>query len=376
MSLRPKHRVVHVTTVHPRHDNRIFRKECAVLGRHFGDVHLIVADGKGPATIDGITIHDLGNASNRLKRMAILPLRAFRRVRSLSPDLVHIHDPELLPMAVLLHYLGFKVIYDAHEDLPRAILSKNWIRPGFQRFLSSIFEVVEDFCAKRMGAIVSATPHIATRFKTINAETISVSNFPVFDSDASAPERHPEDRTFAYIGLISRKRAAREILKAVGLAKVKLILVGPMEHQALENELKAMPEWKNVEYLGLVDHDRIWDSMSRSLGGLLFFHPEPNHINSVPNKMFEYMAGGIPILCSDFDDWKKIVLENEIGVACDPLDPEAIAALMERIVDDPKTAEAMGRRGRQVVMEEYRWENEAAKLIGLYDKLLASQARA
>lgn len=374
MPLRPQHRIVHVTTVHPRHDNRILRKECSALKQHFGDVHLVVADGKGRTDADGIVIHDVGGASNRMKRMLLMPMRAFRSVRSLRPDVVHVHDPELLPMAVILRYLGYKVVYDAHEDLPRAILSKNWIRPDLQGILSTIFEIVEGFCAKRVSAIVSATPHIANRFKAINAETISVSNYPVLANAVEPPVRRPEHRTVAYIGLISRKRAAREIITAIGLADIRLILAGPMEHSALDNELKAMPEWDNVEYHGVVEHDRIWDLMARASAGLLMFHPEPNHINSVPNKMFEYMAGGIPILCSDFQDWRKTVVDDDIGMTCDPLDPHAIAALMRRIVDDPEAAEAMGRRGRKIVMEKYRWENEAAKLVALYERLLGDKA--
>lgn len=374
MTSRSQHRVAHVTTVHPRYDNRIFRKECAVLKRHFGDVHLIVGDGVGQSIVDGVVVHDIGRASNRLKRMLFSTFLAFRRVRSIGAKIVHIHDPELLPMAMILKYLGHVVIYDAHEDLPRAILSKNWINPKIQGVVSAFFEVVEDFCAKRVTAIVSATPHIAERFKTINANSISVANYPALRSDTPLPVRRPDEKTFAYIGLISRKRSAREIVRAVGFANVKLLLAGPMENQALEDELKAMPEWRNVEYFGIVDHDRIWDLMARSLAGLLFFHPEPNHINSGPNKMFEYMAGGIPILCSDFDYWKKIVVANDIGLTCNPLDPKAIAALMRQIIDDPEAAKAMGRRGRQVVMEKYRWENEAAKLVALYERLLASKA--
>jgi glycosyltransferase involved in cell wall biosynthesis len=372
MTLREKRRVVHLTTVHPRTDNRIFLKECSVLRDHFGDVHLVVADGKGGAMIDDVEIHDLGSVSGRFRRMLILPVRAFSRVRLLKPEIIHFHDPELLPVGLLFRWFGYRVIYDSHEDLPRAILSKNWIKPSLQRFVSPIAEIVENFCAKRHSAIVAATPHITKRFEKIHSKTVCVTNYPRFDNKNSVkPSRDPQDRTFVYIGVISRKRSAKEMVAATGLARVKLILAGPMEHDELASELAAMPEWKNVEYLGTLPYDGIWNQMVRALAGLLLFHPEPNHINSVPNKMFEYMAGGLPILCSDFDDWRKIVVDGDIGLTCDPKDPHAIAALMRRIIDDPEAAEEMGRRGREAVLTKYRWDTEAAKLIALYNRLLA-----
>lgn len=367
-------KLVHVTTVHPRFDTRIFRKECGSLRDAGYDVHLIVADGNGDAEADGIQIHDVGGTKGRLTRMLLLPLRAFSRVRSLRPAVVHFHDPELLLMGLTLRLLGYRVIYDAHEDLPRAILSKHWIRPAIRRIISSIFEFIEDFCSRRLSAIIAATPHIARRFQAIQDNAICVTNYPVIAEGRGSQEPQPDPRTFVYVGAISRKRSAFEMVRATAMAEARIIIVGPYEDQALADELAAMPEWKNIQYLGIVDHGRIWELMWRSLGGLLFFYPEPNHLNSVPNKMFEYMAGGIPILCSDFDDWKKIILENEIGLTCNPLDSKAIAALMRQIIDDPEAAKAMGRRGRQVVMEKYRWENEAAKLVALYERLIASKA--
>ena len=368
--------LVHVTTVHPRFDTRIFRKECGSLRDAGYKVSLVVADGNGDATVDGIDIHDVGGTTGRLRRMLLLPLRAFNRVRSLKPATVHFHDPELLPMAFCLRMLGYKVIYDAHEDLPRAILSKHWIKPAIRSIVASASEFVEDFCSRRLNAVVTATPHIAKRFRAVQPTTISVTNYPILSETADAVERQPDPRTFAYIGAISRKRSAVEMVKAAAIADARIVMAGPFESEALKDELAAMPEWKNVEYLGIIKHDRVWKVMAGAAGGLLLFYPEPNPVNSVPNKMFEYMAGGLPILCSDFEDWREIVVANDIGLTCDPVDPHSIAEAMRRIIDDPEAAAAMGQRGRDVVMAKYRWENEAAKLVALYEQLLPGQGGA
>lgn len=364
-------RIVHMTTVHGRTDIRIFRKECITLRDAGYDVHLVVADGKGKATANGVVIHDIGQLAGRVKRMLLLPPRAFSYVRALRPDIVHFHDPELLPIGLALRLLGHKVIYDAHEDLPRAILSKYWIRPSLRQLVARLSEVIENFCARRLAAVVGATPHISDRFRTIQPNTVNVTNFPVIDDSQPMLPRAVQGRCVIYVGGISRKRAAIEMVQAAAMAKARLILAGPIEDPQLETDLAAMPEWANVEYMGTVEQDRIWGMMARAQAGLLLFFPEPNHINSVPNKMFEYMAGGIPIVCSNFDDWRGIIQKHDIGLMCDPTDTKAIANAICQLIDDPDHAETIGRRARQVVLENYRWENEGAKLLALYDALLA-----
>ncbi|MET3615049.1 glycosyltransferase involved in cell wall biosynthesis [Rhizobium aquaticum] len=362
--------VVHVTTVHPRYDIRIFRKECLTLEAAGFDVQLVVADGKGDEGQDGVTIHDIGLVRGRLKRMTLLPMRAFFHIRRLKPSLVHFHDPEFLPVGYLLRLSGLEVIYDSHEDLPRAILSKEWIRPTLRRAISGLSETIEDFCARRMSAIVAATPHIASRFDRINPRTISVTNYPVISENDALPERKPENAMFIYVGAISRKRAALEMVIATKLAGARLYLAGPFEDAALEAEMRKLPEWDCVTYLGYVDQSALAPYLSKSMAGLLMFYPEPNHINSVPNKMFEYMASALPILCSNFESWKSIVLGNSIGLFCDPTSPENIAGQMKWIIEHRDEAEAMGTKARVIVHEKYRWQNEACKLVALYNRIL------
>ena len=364
-------KVLHITTVHPRFDIRIFQKECVTLQAAGYHVRLLVADGRGDALAQGVEVYDVGSARGRLQRMLILPFRAFFRARALMPDIIHIHDSELLPIALLFCLLGFRTIYDSHEDLPRAILSKHWINPRLRSVIAWISERVENFCAARMSAVVAATPHIAERFRSVQPNTVSVTNYPVLPDTLLPLIQSPEPRTFIYIGGIARQRAAREMLVAARLADARLLLVGPFEDQTLRDELMSMPEWANTEYLGVVSHDKIFELMARALAGLLLFFPEPNHINAVPNKLFEYMAGGLPIISSDFEAWRPILVERCIGFTCDPVEPESIAEAMRKILTDPERAANMGHSAQAIVSAEFRWSNEAEKLLSLYAQVSA-----
>lgn len=366
-------KIVHLTTLHDRDDLRIFLKECISLRDAGYCIEQVVADGKGDALREGIPVFDVGRASNRLLRMLVLPLRAYRRIRALNPNLVHFHDPELLPIAYLLKLRRHRVIYDAHEDLPRAILSKTWISPWLRRFVAGTVEHIEDFVSARLDAVVAATPHIAERFVPIARASLPVVNYPLESELGLAPQARREPATFCFAGNITRQRGAVEMVRAAALADCSLLLAGPIE-PGLQAELEAMPEWKHATYLGQVSREQVHMMMARSVGGLLFYHPEPNHVNALPNKLFEFMSAGLPVLCSDFPFWQTMVEREGVGHTCSPFDVEAIAAAMRKVISDPAGAERMGRKGRDLVVNRFSWRPEADKLVALYRDLLGDPA--
>lgn len=94
---------------------------------------------------------------------------------------------------------------------------------------------------------------------------------------------------------------------------------------------------------------------------LVQFHPLPNHLDSLPTKMFEYMSSGIPVIASDFPLWRTIIEGNQCGLCVDPLDPKAIAAAIDYLVKNPDVARSMGENGRRAVLTKYNWSVQAKK---------------
>ena len=365
------YRIAHLTTVHQRHDVRIFQKECVSLADHGYEVHLLVADGKGDETRSGVAFHDIGWVSGRLRRMLLQPWRMWRAARRLRAHLYHFHDPELLPVALLLQWGGAQVVYDTHEDVPRAVLSKYWIRPWLRHTVAAVFEVFEDFVARRLSAVVAATPHIARRFACINANTIDINNYPLRSELESPCEPRGDARSVCYIGGIGRIRGVVEMITALEYVDARLILAGPFESAATEAAVRALPGWTKVDYRGVVNRAAVREIMAESRAGLLFFHPEPNHVDAQPNKMFEYMSAGLAVLASDFPLWRSLLVESGAGLCANPLNPKDIAALIERVLNDSQGQHAMGQRGREAVMTRYQWDFEERKLRSLYKELLS-----
>lgn len=364
-------KVVHVSSLHPRYDIRIFHKQAVSLASAGYDVSLVVADGCGSEVRDGVYIVDAGRrASNRVARTFVTPLRTWFAALKLDGDVYHFHDPDLLIGAFMLRCFGNRVVYDSHEDMPRNILGKSWIAPWLRRFVACSFELFENFAVRRLSAVVGATPHIAERFSTRSRRVVAISNFPLLSEVDGPCEPAGDGRTVCYVGGISRIRGAVEMIRALEYVDARLLLAGLIEDAATETELRALPGWAKVDYRGEVSRAEVRRILSQSCAGLLFFHAVPNHVDAQPNKMFEYMSAAIPVLASDFRLWRSIIEESAAGLLADPLDPHAIAHCIQRLLDDPVGAREMGQSGRKAVLQKFLWSTEEAKLLTLYRELL------
>lgn len=363
-------KIAHLTSAHPRHDIRIFVKECASLAAAGHDVTLIVADGLGEEISRGVRIHDVGaKTGGRLSRMTGTVRRVEQAALAMRPDVVHFHDPELIPAALRLKAAGIRVIYDVHEDVPRQILAKHWI-PGVARpLVSRGFEGIENRAVRRFDAIVTSTPHIRQRFSPRHPRVIDVCNYPILAEllrDNPWVERKDEA---CYLGGISRIRGIGPVVEALPLADVRLNLAGPWSENDLRDELIPRDGWRYVNELGILDRDGVGHVLAQSKIGLVTLFPTPNYVDALPIKLFEYMAAGMPVIASDFPVWRAIVDAAGCGLLVDPQNPQAIAAAMRELLDDDQRAQQMGAAGQAAVKQHYSWEAEAEKLVGLYQTL-------
>lgn len=365
-------RIAHVTTVHPRHDIRIFRKECVSLARAGYETHLVVGDGLGDELIDGVRIVDIGAAPRgRLARMREQPLKALAAVRRIDPVAVHFHDPELLRIGVQLAREGRTAIYDAHEDLPRQMLTKQWLPAWLRAPLSALVERYEDSLVRRLSAVVAATPHIARRFSAVQPQAVDICNFPSTEELWPAGAGGARENAVCYVGGITRTRGIRELMAALALLpEVRLILCGAMEDAALESELRAHAAWGQVEYLGQVGRAQVREVLARSRAGMVTLLPMPSYMDALPIKMFEYMSAGLPVIASDFPLWRQIVDDAGCGWCVDPVDPGAVADAIGRVLASPEQAERMGAAGRRAVEQTFNWPHEERKLLDFYRRLL------
>jgi glycosyltransferase involved in cell wall biosynthesis len=368
-------RIAHISSVHHVMDTRIRLKQCSSLASAGYEVVLIGRESPLPAPVDGVSVRLVPNPRSRIARALRTGSRAFQLARALRPHVYQFHDPELIPFALLAKLLGGRVIYDAHEDLPLQVLTKDWIpsliRPVASRMASTFLPVA----LRRLDGVIAATPAIRQSIKTANCEVIQ--NFPlarelVTDSSSSYLSRQ---HVGIYVGGVTAERGARQMVQALEYIdtqlEFRLDIVGEVKPRDLKDRLKSQPGGSHVRFLGWQDRDGLRSLLNDARIGLVVFSPIAHHLEAQPTKLFEYMSAGLPVVASDFPLWREIVRGVGCGLVVDPMDPPSIARAISWLLQHPNEAEEMGQRGLSAVRSVFNWEKESEKLTALYKRVLS-----
>ncbi len=365
-----------LTTVHPLFDTRIFHKESKSLVMAGYAVALVVQHDKFE-TIDGMRIVPLIKPRNRFERMFSLTWQAFRLGLKENANIYHFHDPELMPVGIVLRILGKRVIYDVHEDVSGQIIDKYWIPKFLRKLVSFSVLWVEKFFAKFFDGIVAVTPRIAQKFP--QKKTTIVQNFPILEHETNNFFKLYQQRanSIAYVGGLTEGRGIFEMIMAIEHIpinlEVKLILGGEFNPRELKADIVKLTGWTKVDERGWLSRKDVLNVLGESRIGLVVLHPLPNYLPSYPVKMFEYMNAGLPVVASNFPLWQEIIENAKCGICIDPLNPQAIAGAVQWLLEHPQEAEVMGKNGQRVVKEKYNWDNEAKKLLAFYERICSKK---
>lgn len=364
-------KVLIMSSVHAWNDPRIYYRQARSLARYYR-VELHAPGLEGSKNVGGVAVVGLPPARRIGRPLQWLRL-LIRSMRSRA-DFFHLHDPELLPVGMLLRLLTQRpVIYDAHEDFALTLLYKPWLPELLRAPVAKVGGWLEKLMARRLSSVVAATPDIGSNFPS--RRTVVVCNFPPVEEGVATrpPENLPADNRFTavYVGGISCARGIKDLLQVLDMSQgIRLVLAGRFLEPELERlVLNRAASNDDLIYLGCLDPSSVPGLLRSVDAGLVCLHSLPNHLRSLPLKLFEYMAAGLPVVASDFPLWQEILTSNECGFNVPPGDYQAIAAALQKLAGDPSLCRFMGENGRRAWAEKYNWAGEEEKLLKLYRKM-------
>jgi len=365
-----------LTSVHPPFDGRIFHKEATTLVKAGYKVVLIAQHSK-EETVDGVRIVPLPTPKNRFERMTKVVWKLFRLALKEKAEIYHFHDPELVPIALILKLVGKKVIYDIHELFFSIVEDKAWLGYKFLRKAAQLaYLLMEKIAVRTFDQLILVVDiqedYYKQTYKNSCKYTV-VKNYPFLSLINNTPAiAHINKRKpiIIYAGGLSESRGTKEIIQAMKFLgdKAELWLVGKWEVKKYKKECEDLEGWKYTEYLGLVPLGEVHKYMKAADMGICILRPTKNFIASLPSKAFEYMACSLPLVMSNFPYWQEIF--GECALFANPYDAEDITEKVSYILAHPDKADEMGKRGRRLVEEKYNWEKESNKLIRIYQDLL------
>lgn len=366
-------KVCHMTSVHARYDMRIFMKECRSLAKAGYDVILLCADNKPDETKDGVKIKSIKfQPQNRIQRILGAKKVMLNAALEVDAEIYHFHDPELLPVGVELKKRKKKVIYDAHEDYPLNILTKQWIPKILRPLIKNIMLKYEEWCSKKFDCIISVTPQIIVRLSKVNINTLLITNYPLLTENTEYNDENPRENIICFAGVISPLRMHHNIINAIENTEgIRYVLAG--DSTSYLKHLMSLPGWDKVDYVGRLTYPEVLALYNRAKVGIVIEDYEKVNYHNEGSlgvtKLFEYMQAGIPLICSDFKLHKEILYEYDCGICVNPRDVNEISEAIVYIVKHRDVAIKMGENGRRAIIEKYNWRTQEKVLLDFYGGL-------
>jgi glycosyltransferase involved in cell wall biosynthesis len=147
-------------------------------------------------------------------------------------------------------------------------------------------------------------------------------------------------------------------------------LLGKAIDRQAEERVRNLPSFGRVDCLGHVPYETMYEYLNSAAIGMVCNQPRHGYDLAQPNKLFEYMSAGLPVIASHFEIWKEVVEGNQCGLNVDPTDPQGIAEAIDYLLERPKLRAEMGENASRAVQEKYNWQRESRTLRELYRKVL------
>jgi glycosyltransferase involved in cell wall biosynthesis len=376
-----------VSAEHPAFDKRVFEKEAVSLARAgFEVTHVCPGPAEGRERARGVEVVTYTRRRGKVGRLLSLA-KLFRLARSVNADAYHCNEPDSWLVGILMRLLhGRLAVFDCHEHYPGQVV--RWVPAGFRRAAVHLIRYYLQVMGLLTHLIVLAKYSVADDFSWSSRRHVVVLNTTRLEALQRNRERTGltgaaggmAPFAFVHIGVFRRERGSEQLLDAMrelarrGRRDYRVVLIGEFKdgsEQDFFHKADAAGVRELIDFHRWMPFEAAFERVGRCQAGLVLFQKDVlNNVYGMPHKMFDYMLAGLPVIAPDFaPDIVRVLRDSSAGLLIDTADARALADVMQRLIDDPDEAAAIGRRGQEAVFARYHWEADAATLMQAYGEL-------
>jgi glycosyltransferase involved in cell wall biosynthesis len=350
-------RVCVCTVVHHPEDARILHRQIrALLNAGHEVTYLAPFRACNVTPWPDVTPVDVPRATGRNRLAALRAARRALARHGQYADVVLLHDPELL--LAVPRRIKATVVWDVHEDTAAALASKGWVPRPLLPIARPFVRLLESR-AERRHRLLLAEEGYRPRFRD---------EHPVVPNTtyvADAPPDPPGDRRVVYVGHLSAARGALDMIEVARMVSrygIEVELIGAADAD-IRPMLREAQRAGILRWYGFVPNDRALRIAEGAMAGLALLHDEPNYRHSMPTKIIEYMAHGIPVITTPNPPGAGIVEPAGSGLVVPFDDRAAVAQAIRRLQDDPALRADMAKRGYETARARFHWPVQAEHFI-------------
>lgn len=371
-------RVTYLCAGHPPFDKRIHYKICPLLVEAGYDV--ITVNPNAEDSIDrGIRIKGYAMGRGYIGRITSL-IRLYRVGKSLDANILVAPEPDSLLISYFIMLLDkrVRVVFDCHEWYSMHFTNVVELRCSLVgRILNCLVSGMLAYLCRRVDAIITVNDSMTEFYKRFNPNSHTI---PSLAERALTSVSRGERKDFIYFGSFCSSYqvsvlldAARELKNAASLARI--VVIGgyeePEAQQQLSMAIKTDHLSEHIELKGWLPKLEAFQAMAQGLAGIMRFDTGfYKGLPALPNKTFEYMALGLPIICCRHSrELSRLLVEYNCGVAVHEETGKDLAEAILYLQDNKEQCLILGANAVEAVRNKYNWNNYGTKLLALFQTL-------
>ena len=368
-------RVVVCTIVHHPADARIYHRQIRALleaGHHV--IYIAPADVENFSAERAMPQLQVIAVPRAVGRRRIGAVRAARRELArytAGADLLLVHDPELL-LALPPRRKRPPTVWDVHEDTAAALSTKAWLPRPLRPVAAAAVHAAERLAERRLHLILAEQGYVP-RFGRAHPVVPNTTYVP---ETAPPPDPVGAAQRVIYVGWLSPDRGVAEMIELGALLRphgITVELIGQADARARALIEPAQAQGL-LEWSGFVPNDQAMRKVDGALAGLSLLQDEPNFRHSMPTKVVEYMARGVPVVTTPLPAAADLVNRYECGFVVPFGDPSAAAEAVLKLAGDASLRAKMGGRGHEAALASLGWPADAQAFVAQLERWALTRA--